>query len=154
MRLRSIPDPRSALHTRSKMPYRRTANTDCIAAQQTRVHQRHEDAVCSSASDHDAREDSRDSKRYCHSIHWSTTAVSNTRRKQRTQETHMSQPGLTRESHALKGGPPSRANDQSWRELVVAVLTAQEISRMSITTVKAIVAPVDCVALRSTWTYG
>lgn len=66
----------------------------------------------------------------------------------------MSQAGRTRESHTLNGGPPSRAKDHSCLELVVTVFTAQEISRTSITVVKAIVAPRDRVALRRTSTYG
>jgi len=78
-------------------------------------------------------------------------------RKQREQirgETHISQAGRTRASHALNGGPPSRAKDHSCLELVVTVFTAQEISRMSIRVVRAIVAPGDRVALRRTSTYG
>ena len=66
----------------------------------------------------------------------------------------ISQPGRTRASHGLNGGPPSRAKDHSCRELVVTVFTAQVISRMSITAVKMIVALRDRVALRRTSTYG
>jgi hypothetical protein len=71
-----------------------------------------------------------------------------------SRETHMSQASRTRASHTLNGGPPSRAKDHSCLELVVTVFTAQEISRTSITVVKAIVAPRDRVALRTTSTYG
>ena len=70
------------------------------------------------------------------------------------RDTHMSQPSRTRASHSLNGGPPSRAKDHSCLELVVTVLTAQEIRRISIKVTNAIVAPFDRVAFRRTSTYG
>ena len=70
------------------------------------------------------------------------------------KDTHISQPSRTRASHALNGGPPSRAKDQSCLELVVTVLTAQEIRRISIKVTNVIVPPVDRVAFRRTSTYG
>ena len=66
----------------------------------------------------------------------------------------MSQAGRTRASHALKGGPRSRAKDHSCLELVVTVFTEQETNKINMTMVKVIVAPRDCVALRRTSTYG
>ena len=68
--------------------------------------------------------------------------------------TYMSQPSRTSASQALNGGPPSRANDHSCRELVVTVLTAHEMRRISIKMTNVIVAPLDFVAFRRTSTYG
>ncbi|KAL8804531.1 MAG: hypothetical protein Q9200_005800 [Gallowayella weberi] len=69
-------------------------------------------------------------------------------------DTHRSQAGRTRASHALQGGPPSRAKDHSCLELVVTLFTAHVISRTSMTVTKVIVAPRDFVTLRRTSTYG
>ena len=66
----------------------------------------------------------------------------------------MSHPGLTYASQLLKGRPPSRAKDQSCRELVVTLLTAQATSSTKMMEVRASVARLDWVALSKISTYG
>lgn len=59
----------------------------------------------------------------------------------RTAFRGMFQPGLTLPTNLAKGKPPSRANDQVWRETVARVLMTEDVTLMMMTAIMTDVPP-------------